>query len=123
MMSSRWPHISERRVRARVPLADLKTRVQAVMKKAKFLQEVKLDPARFYRNPTDIMRDRRLTDEDRMQILAAWERNTLVRQEDGFTAAAPEHLERLRQVRAQLERGGQLPQVTPVTETLTTAQS
>ena len=88
-MSSRWPHISERRVRARVPLADLKTRVQAVMKKAKFLQEVKLDPARFYRNPTDIMRDRRLTDEDRMQILAAWERNTVVRQEDGFTAAAP----------------------------------
>ena len=110
-------------MRARVPLPDLKSRVQAVMKKAKFLQEAKLDPARFYRNPTDIMRDRRLTDEDRLQILAAWERNTLAQQDDSFAAVAPEHLERLRQVRAQLERGGQLPQVTPVTQSLTTAQS
>ena len=120
-MSSRWPHLSERRVRARVPLPDLKSRVQAVMKKAKFLQEAKLDPARFYRNPTDIMRDRRLTHEDRMQILAAWERNTLVQQDDG--PAAPEHLERLRQVRAQLEGGGQLPQAAPLAESLITAQS
>jgi hypothetical protein len=79
-----------------------------VTKKAKFLQDAKLDPTRFYRNPTDVMRDRRLTDEDRMQILTAWERNTLAQQDARFADTPPEDLQRLRQVRAQLERGGRM---------------
>jgi hypothetical protein len=92
------------------------------MKKAKFLQDAKLDPARFYRNPSDIMRDRRLSDEDRRQIVAAWERNTLAQQDDGFGAAAPEHLERLRQVREELERSGHGAS-TPQGESISPAQS
>jgi len=91
------------------------------MKKAKFLQDAKLDPTRFYRNPADVMRDRRLTDEDRMQILAAWERNTLAHQDDGLADAAPERLQRLRQIRAQLEGGERLPQTAP--PSITMAQS
>jgi len=67
------------------------------MKKAKFLQDAKLDPARFYRNPSDVMRDRRLTDQDRREIIAAWERNA--HEQDGL-----EQVEMLRQLREQLER-------------------
>jgi hypothetical protein len=74
------------------------------MKKAKFLQDVKLDPARFYRNPSDVMRDRRLTDEDRRQIFAAWERNAQsAEQSDSFDAAANAQIEKLRQLRQQLD--------------------
>lgn len=72
------------------------------MKKAKFLQDAKLDPARFYRNPADVMRDRRLTDADRRDIIAAWERNA--HEQDGL-----EQLERLRAVREQLERDFHTP--------------
>jgi hypothetical protein len=74
------------------------------MKKAKFLQDAKLDPARFYRNPSDVMRDRRLTDEDRREIIAAWERNAQNQENDGLAGAVQEQLEKLRQVRQQLER-------------------
>jgi hypothetical protein len=66
------------------------------MKKAKFLQDAKLDPARFYRNSSDILRDRRLTDEDRKQIIAAWERNEQSRESDGSAGAVQEQLEKLR---------------------------
>lgn len=70
------------------------------MKKAKFLQDAKLDPARFYRNPSDVLRDRRLTDQDRREIIAAWERHVQATAEDGV-----EQLERLRQLREQLDGG------------------
>lgn len=70
------------------------------MKKAKFLQDAKLDPARFYRNPADVMRDRRLTDQDRREIIAAWERHIQASADDGV-----EQLERLRQLREQLDGG------------------
>lgn len=80
------------------------------MKKAKFVQDAKLDPARFYRNPSDILRDRRLTDEDRRQIIVAWERNAQNRDPDGFAEAAQEQLEKLRQLREQLERNFILPE-------------
>jgi hypothetical protein len=45
------------------------------MKKAQFVQDAKLYPSRYYRNPSDVVRDRRLTNADRLEILAAWERN------------------------------------------------
>jgi hypothetical protein len=44
------------------------------MKREKFVQDAKAEPERYYRNPTDILRDRRLTDADRVDILDAWER-------------------------------------------------
>ena len=75
------------------------------MKKAKFLQVAKLFPSRFYRNPSDVMRDRRLTHEDRLQILAAWERDTRERHEsENVPAGEPEQLLQLRRVREELER-------------------
>jgi hypothetical protein len=76
------------------------------MNKAKFLRDAKLDPARFYRNPTDIIRDRRLNDEDRKQIIEAWEREALG--DEGFAQALSqtdaERREQLRRARAMLER-------------------
>jgi hypothetical protein len=65
------------------------------MKREKFLQDAKADPSRFYRNPADILRDRRLTPADRLAIVTAWEHVTreggeLIRQE-------------LRRLREQLE--------------------
>ena len=70
------------------------------MKKAKFLQDAKLDPARFYRHPSDVLRDRRLTDQDRREIIAAWERHAQSSPDDDA-----EQLERLRQLREQLNGG------------------
>jgi hypothetical protein len=78
------------------------------MKKAKFLQDAKLDPARYYRNPSDVIRDRRLTNQDRLEILAAWEREARARQEsEKFASEESKELEQLRRVREELERGGE----------------
>ena len=71
------------------------------MKREKFLQDAKLDPSRFYRNPCDIIRDRRLTNQDRFEILQAWERET---QDAGDMADDSVFIE-LRRVRLQLESG------------------
>ena len=42
------------------------------MAKKKLLEDIKARPARFYRMPTDIMRDRRFGDSERVEILRAW---------------------------------------------------
>lgn len=91
------------------------------MKKAKFLQDAKLDPARFYRNPADVMRDRRLTDEDRRQIIDAWERNTKSRDQGGSAGAAEEQLSRLRELRERLESHFPMAETTPDQGDATTA--
>jgi len=67
------------------------------MKREKFLKDAKLEPARFYRNPSDVMRDRRLTHDDRLEILTAWERSA----EHGQEFIRQE----LHRVREQLESG------------------
>ena len=75
------------------------------MKKAKFVQDAKLYPSRYYRNPSDIVRDRRLTVRDRLEILAAWERNGRAHQEnDQFAPGDDEALRQLRRLREELER-------------------
>ena len=45
------------------------------MKNTKFVEEAKLHPSRIYVRPQDVLRDRRLTDLDRLEILIAWERD------------------------------------------------
>src|SRR5687768_12113768 len=45
-------------------------------KRTRFVQDAKLDPGRYYRHPADIIRDRRLTKEDRLEIVIAWEHGT-----------------------------------------------
>jgi hypothetical protein len=75
------------------------------MKKAKFIQDAKLSPARYYRNPFDVVRDRRLTMADRLEIIAAWERDTreqLDREEVAANDSDP--LQELRRVREELQR-------------------
>ena len=74
------------------------------MKKAKFVQDAKLDPSRYYRNPADVVRDRRLTNQDRLDILAAWERTEREREQNGEFESGSEGLEQLRRVREELER-------------------
>jgi len=43
------------------------------MAKQKLLEDIQRDPARFYRLPADVLRDRRFNDEERHAILKAWE--------------------------------------------------
>jgi len=75
------------------------------MKKVKFVQDAKLDPGRYYRNPTDIVRDRRLTNEDRLEILRAWERATERQLTQATDELAADRLQQLQRVREELEHG------------------
>ena len=75
------------------------------MKKAKFVQDAKNDPSRYYRNPSDVIRDRRLTNEDRLEILASWERD--VRQRQETFGGDSEQLEQLRRSREEIERNAE----------------
>ena len=42
------------------------------MAKKKLLEDMLRNPARFYRLPADVLRDRRFDDHDRAEILRAW---------------------------------------------------
>ena len=85
------------------------------MKRTRFVQDAKLDPGRYYRHPADIIRDRRLTREDRLEIVIAWENGT--RQVLETAAAAngemEDKLDQLRRLREELEQdlenAGELP--------------
>jgi hypothetical protein len=64
------------------------------MKRTKFVQDVKLDPGRYYRHPSDIIRDRRLYKEDRLEIVIAWEQRL----------ESAEHLNGMEEKLGQLQR-------------------
>ena len=77
------------------------------MRKTKFVKDAKLDPGRYYRNPIDVIRDRRLNMEERLEIVTAWELDT--KQLLASSAAAPESkaeekLLQLQKLRVELER-------------------
>ena len=42
------------------------------MSKKKLFEDIKQNPARIYRMPADVLRDRRFGDAERLQILRAW---------------------------------------------------
>lgn len=42
------------------------------MSKKKLFEDIKQNPARIYRMPADVLRDRRFDDTERLQILRAW---------------------------------------------------
>ena len=42
------------------------------MAKKKLLEDIKARPQRFYRLPSDVVGDRRFTDDERLQIARAW---------------------------------------------------
>ena len=70
------------------------------MPKKKLIDDIVQDPSRFYRAPFDVVRDRRFSDEERLQILGAWERE--IREEDGEEEAA--RLALVSQARQEVER-------------------
>jgi len=43
------------------------------MTKKRLLEDIKRNPARFYRVPGDVLRDRRFADAERLEILRAWQ--------------------------------------------------
>jgi hypothetical protein len=45
---------------------------EACMSKKKLFADIKQNPARIYRMPADVLRDRRFGDAERLQILQAW---------------------------------------------------
>lgn len=69
------------------------------MKRTKFVEDAKLDPGRYYRNPSDIIRDRRLNKEDRLEIVIAWEQR-LEAAED--VSGSQDKLSQLQRLRAEL---------------------
>jgi len=73
-------------------------------KRTRFVQDAKLDPSRYYRNPFDIIRDRRLSNRERLEIIVAWELGTSERISALDAPAGTEDtLEQLRKLRAELE--------------------
>jgi hypothetical protein len=44
------------------------------MKNSKLVEEAKLTPGRIYQRPHHVLRDRRLDDAGRLEVLTAWER-------------------------------------------------
>jgi hypothetical protein len=77
------------------------------MAKKKFLEDVRLNPARFYRLPSDVNRDRRLNDEERLEILEAWERDARalsVAAEETMTGGEPNQLEQIIQARLEVQK-------------------
>jgi hypothetical protein len=42
------------------------------MAKKKLLEDIKQHPARIYRSPNDVLRDRRFSDGERLEILQTW---------------------------------------------------
>jgi hypothetical protein len=42
------------------------------MTKKKLFEDVRRHPARIYRTPSDVLRDRRFDDPERLEILRAW---------------------------------------------------
>jgi hypothetical protein len=42
------------------------------MTKKKLFEDIKRHPARIYRTPNDVLRDRRFADTERLEILRAW---------------------------------------------------
>jgi len=61
------------------------------MAKKKLFEDILRDPARFYRVPGDVLRDRRFEDAERAEILKAWAERNDGRQAD--VAAALSELE------------------------------
>ena len=69
------------------------------MVKKKLINDIKNDPARFYRVPGDVIRDRRFRDDERMEILKAWESAS---QDD--VESAPPVLQQVMEAKKELER-------------------
>jgi hypothetical protein len=75
------------------------------MAKAKLLEDIKSDPARFYPAPSDVVRDRRFSDPERLEILEAWERDAraLAVDDEGMTGGEPGRLKTVVKARMEIQ--------------------
>jgi hypothetical protein len=77
------------------------------MTKKQLLEDIKTDPARFFRTPNDVIRDRRFTDPERLEILGAWERDAralAVADDEGMTGVEPSWLKTVATARMEVEK-------------------
>jgi hypothetical protein len=72
------------------------------MKNSKLVEEAKQNPTRIYHRPNDVLRDRRLNDAARLQILDAWS-DRLRSSEPAQNGVAAE-LEQLQAARLEVEQ-------------------
>ena len=70
--------------------------------KRKLFEEIKLNPRRYYRAPSDVNRDRRFSDAERLQILAAWEHG--MRSESDESESADSLLRQVVEAKAEVEK-------------------
>ena len=88
------------------------------MTKKQLLEDIKADPARFFRAPNDVIRDRRFSDYERLEILQAWERDARalsVADDEGMSGGEPSRLKTIVALRAEIEK--KLPGETVYRET------
>jgi hypothetical protein len=77
------------------------------MSKKQFLDEIKINPSRYYRAPTDVIRDRRFSDHEKLEILAAWERDArglAVADDESMTGGEPSRLQSVVNARLEMEK-------------------
>ena len=77
------------------------------MTKKQLLEDIKADPARFFRAPNDVIRDRRFTDPERLEILEAWERDARalsVADDEGMGGGEPSRLKTVVAARLEVEK-------------------
>ena len=70
------------------------------MTKKKLIEDIVHAPLRFHRAPLDVVRDRRFSDKERLEILGAWERE--IREQDGEGEA--QRLRLVDDARTEIER-------------------
>src|ERR1700753_2752054 len=88
------------------------------MAKKQLLEDIKNNPANFYRTPNDVARDRRFSDTERLEILEAWERDAralAVADDEGMTGGEPSRLKTV--VKARMEIQDRMSGETKVGET------
>jgi hypothetical protein len=80
------------------------------MTKKQLLEDIKADASRFFRAPGDVLRDRRFSDQERLEILYAWECKANAVNDEGHDPNVPNAIVT---ARAEVERklaGGVEPQ-------------
>ncbi|HWD27532.1 MAG TPA: hypothetical protein VG387_10230 [Rhizomicrobium sp.] len=70
------------------------------MTKKKLIEDIVQTPLRFHRAPLDVVRDRRFSDRERLEILGAWERE--IREQDG--EGETQRLRLVDDARSEIER-------------------
>jgi hypothetical protein len=71
------------------------------MAKKQLLEDMRSEPTRFFRAPGDVLRDRRFSDSERLDILLAWERLASAANNEDHDVAV---LSAVRTAREEVER-------------------